>query len=83
MEIAILVNSCKKFYEKTIPKLLESANSANIPNQNIYVVVGECEEESEKIEDGVTFFFTQYTCIDYNACVYFSQNANANICSKV
>ena len=45
--IAIIINSCQKFYETTIDKIIDSAKKANIPSSHIYIIVGECEEDIE------------------------------------
>jgi hypothetical protein len=74
MNIAIIVNSCLTFYEKTIPIFIESAKKANIPPQNIYIVVGECENESTiECREDYNIAFCKYVNIDYNGVIYFSQ----------
>jgi hypothetical protein len=73
MSVAVVVNSCEKFWDFTKTPLLESAKKAKIPFSNIYVVVGECEEEKETAENGHHTIYCKYANIDYNAAIYFTQ----------
>lgn len=71
--IAIVVNSCYKFYQKTIPPLIESAKKANITPNCIYVVVGESEEAKPFTFNGEYHIaFCKYVNIDFNAAIYIS-----------
>ena len=72
--LAIIVNTCEKFYKTTIPGLIETAKHANIPPQNIYIVVGECDTESEIIRQAdYNIIFCRYVNEAYNSAIYFSQ----------
>ena len=76
--IAIVVNSCLSFYKKTIPVLLKSAINANINFEDIYIVVGDCDEETgfnKETYDSKEYniSFCRYVCIDYNAAIYITQ----------
>tara|TARA_B100000482_G_scaffold133659_1_gene97605 strand:+ start:4279 stop:4479 length:201 start_codon:yes stop_codon:yes gene_type:complete len=51
MSLAIIINSCLKYYETTIPVIINSAKKSKIPSNNIYIVVGECDEESKIIRN--------------------------------
>lgn len=75
--ISIIVNSCFNFYEVTIKKLIDSCKKAKIPASNIYIVVGESENESEIIFNGeYNIVFCKYINIDYNGAIYFTQTEN-------
>ena len=79
---ALIINSCEKFHKKTIPLIIESAFSAGIPKNQIYVVVGECQEADEHAAPlntisvthlGFNIVYVPYVNIDYNAIIYFTQ----------
>lgn len=70
--IALIINSCKGFYSTTVPKLIESCKAAKIPASSIYVVVGECDEETSIMKkDEYNLIFCRYVNIDYNGILYF------------
>jgi hypothetical protein len=72
--LAIIINSCEKFYKITIPKIIESAEKANIPLSCIYVVVGECDIETDILQyNGYHLVFCKFVNIDYNGILYFTQ----------
>lgn len=48
-EIAIIINSCQKFHKTTLPFIIDSAKKSHIPANNIYVVVGESDDETERL----------------------------------
>ena len=72
--VAIIVNSNYNFYETTIEPLIISSKKANIPSANIYVVVGECDHETDIIKkNDYNIIFCKYVNIDYNGIIYFTQ----------
>jgi hypothetical protein len=79
MSVAIVVNSCEKFWKITKGPFLESAKKAKIPISNIYVVLGECDDEKEKEDEeeeeegGHHVIYCKYVNLDYNAAIYFTQ----------
>jgi hypothetical protein len=86
MNLCVIVNSCKDYYETTIPILLDSAKTAGIPFSRIFIVVGEMNDAGGSsatspirstdrfvTSDGVSLIFCPYVNIDYNAAIYFTQ----------
>ena len=75
MSIAVIINSCYEYYETTAPIIIQSAKIAGIPPQNIYIVVGQCDFESDQIEvcADCNLIFCKYANIDYNGVIYFTQ----------
>lgn len=72
--VAIIINSCYKFYETTLTKIIPSCKIAGIPPSNIYVVVGECDFETDILQrEDYQIVFCKYINIDYNAAIYFTQ----------
>ena len=72
--VAVIINTCKSFYETTIPIIINSAKNANIPLENIYVVVGESDTTTDIIRVyGYNIVFCEYINIDYNGVIYFTQ----------
>ncbi len=73
-EIAIIINTCQKFYKNTLPIIIDSAKKLQIPANNIYVVVGEADEETDIIKThDFNIIFCKYINIDYNGIIYFTQ----------
>jgi hypothetical protein len=72
--VAVIINSCFKFYKTTIGPIIESAKKAKIPSQNIYVVVGESDEETGIIkQDDYNIIYCKFVNIDFNGIIYFTQ----------
>tara|TARA_Y100000816_G_scaffold222978_1_gene167930 strand:+ start:362 stop:1090 length:729 start_codon:yes stop_codon:yes gene_type:complete len=75
-KVAIIINSCEKFYKKTIPRIIDSSKKAKIPSQNIYVVVGDSDKETNIVtENDYNIVFCKYVNIDYNGVIYFTQTS--------
>jgi hypothetical protein len=72
--VAVIINSCHKFHEVTIPTIIASAK--NIPAENIYVVVGESDKETDIVQtDTHNIVYCKYVNIDFNGYIYFTQTA--------
>jgi hypothetical protein len=71
--IAIIINSCYKFHKTTIGPIIDSAKKAKIPSSQIYVVVGESDEESFTKYLDYNIIFCKYVNVDYNGIIYFTQ----------
>ena len=72
--VAIIINSCYKFHKSTIEHIINSAKIAQIPSQNIYIVVGESDEETDIIkENDYNIVYCKFVNIDYNGIIYFTQ----------
>jgi len=72
--VAIIINSCYKFHKTTIEHIINSAKIAQIPSQNIYIVVGESDEETDIIQkDDYNIVYCKFVNIDYNGVIYFTQ----------
>lgn len=72
--IAVIINSCEKFYKTTIPSIIESVRRTNIPMKHVYVVVGECDTYSGIIREGdYNLIFCRYVNEAYNSAIFFSQ----------
>jgi len=65
--VAVIISSCQKFYEKTIPKLLESMD---VPLEHIHIVVGECSEASDGEFMGCRIHFRRWANFDNNALIW-------------
>jgi len=78
--VAIIINSCEKFWSTTSQKILPSLERAKIPGRSVYVVVGECDYESEIVYDEQRqhhIVYCRYVNESYNAAIYFTQNEKA------
>ena len=72
--VAIIINSCYKFYKSTIDNIIQSSKKAKIPSENIYIVVGECDEETDLIYNGeYNIVFVKYVNESFNSAIYFTQ----------
>jgi beta-1,4-mannosyl-glycoprotein beta-1,4-N-acetylglucosaminyltransferase len=74
--VAVIVNSCMKYHSTTIPILVESAKKANIPLRNLYIVVGEADENKIDTSNGYTVIFTRFVVEGNNGVVYFTQTSH-------
>jgi len=74
--VAVIVNSCLSYYKTTLPFILKSATEAKIPLRNLYIVIGECDEEKVDSSNGYTLIFTRYVNVDCTGVVYFTQTAH-------
>jgi len=73
--IAISINSCYKFHKKTIESIINSSKKANIPSKNIYIIVGESDDETDIIFNGdYNIVYCKYVNEAYNSAIYFTQN---------
>lgn len=85
MTIAIIINSCLSFYEKTLPPLLESmAASPNFDPSHVYVVIGDSPEvhdatftysNASNANNTITIrtFFRNWGNIDNNAMIWLTK----------
>jgi len=76
LNLCVIINSCYKFHQKTIPKIIESAKKAKIPGENIFIVVGECVFENIIKTNEYTIIYCKYYNADYNGIIYFTQTDN-------
>ena len=65
--VAVIVSSCQKFYEKTVPKLIESMD---VPREHVHIVVGECPEASDGEFMGCQIHFRRWANFDNNALIW-------------
>lgn len=72
-ECCIIINSCLNFYEKTVPILLETLQKAAVPNDRIFVVIGESESDRSEIINGIHYIFRRYCTIDNNGLLWITQ----------
>lgn len=73
MSLAIVINSCLKFHETTLPVLEDSFRRSSIPLEHVYVIVGEADEERTTTDRGYTVIYTRYVNVDNTAAVYLTQ----------
>ena len=72
--VAIIINSCCKFYKTSILKIIDSCKKNNIPHSNIYVIVGESESTTDIIKTpDYNIAYCKYVNIDYNGVLYMTQ----------
>ena len=72
--VAVIINSCYKFHKTTIPYMVDSIKHANIPRNNIYIVVGESDNETDIMQmEDYNIVYCKYVNIDYNGVIYFTQ----------
>ena len=65
--IVYVIASCLRFYEKTVPTLIKELTADGILNNSIKVVINGCDEDSEKIIDGVCFAFSKHNAWELSA----------------
>ncbi len=65
--IVYLVASCLRFYERTMPVILEQMYAEGIEPGRIKVVVNGCTENSNRVVDGVEYAFTTHDAWEWSA----------------
>lgn len=80
MSIAILVNSCDKYADKTLPPLLLSLRQAGVRADTVFVVVGESPTHVDQTSDDedyrVHVALRPYVNVDNNAFVWLVESEN-------
>lgn len=66
-DVVYLVASCLRFYERTVPVLLDQLFEEGIPASRIKVVVNGCERNEDKVIDGVDFAFSTHDGWEWSA----------------
>jgi beta-1,4-mannosyl-glycoprotein beta-1,4-N-acetylglucosaminyltransferase len=57
---AVIVNSCMKYYQTTLPPLIESAKKAGIPFRNLYIIIGEADENKVDTTNEYTLIYSRF-----------------------
>ena len=66
-DVVFLVASCLRFYEKTVPALLQQLNDEGIPAARIKIVVNGCERDEDRCIDGVDHAFSTHDGWEWSA----------------
>ena len=66
-DVTVIVSSCQKFYEKTVPKLL---GGLDVPLEHVHIVVGECDAASDGEYLGCQIHFRTWSNFDNNALIW-------------
>jgi hypothetical protein len=66
IKIVYLVASCLKFYERTIPALLNELLAEGIEPERIKVVVNGCPENTDKVINGVSYAFSTHDAWEWS-----------------
>lgn len=66
-DVIYLVASCLRFYEQTMPTLLDQLRAEGIPSDRIKVVVNGCERDEDRTIDGVEHAFSTHDGWEYSA----------------
>ena len=66
-DLIYLVASCLKFYERTVPVLLEQLYAEGIPAARIKVVVNGCDADGDRTIDGIDHAFSTHDGWEWSA----------------
>jgi len=66
-DVIYLVASCLRFYERTMPVLLEQMLAEGIPRDRIKVVVNGCEHDEDRTIDGIEHAFSTHDGWEWSA----------------
>jgi hypothetical protein len=66
IKIVYLVASCLRFYERTIPQLLDQMFAEGIRPEQIKVVVNGCAQSSDRTIDGIEHAFTTHDAWEWS-----------------
>ncbi|MEI6407513.1 MAG: hypothetical protein WCO85_08325 [Actinomycetes bacterium] len=72
MDIKIVVNSNRNFYQTSLPPLLRSLKEAGFDSEEIITFVGGCDTADKEISKNV--FALPYDSIDFTSLIELSQN---------
>ncbi len=67
VHIVYVVASCLRFYEKTVPKLVQELLEEGIETSRIKVVVNGCDQDDDKTINGVDHAFTKHNAWELSA----------------
>ena len=65
-KIVYLVASCERFYQRTMPAMLEQLKAEGIAPEQIKVVVNGCSENSNRTLDGVEYAFSTHDAWEWS-----------------
>ena len=74
LPIKIFINTCKKYKEITIPKILNDIEIYKFPKENIIIFSGQEDDEKTYIENNITFINVPYCGFQNTALIYVSEN---------
>ncbi|RYE37051.1 MAG: hypothetical protein EOP42_01085 [Sphingobacteriaceae bacterium] len=66
-EVVYVIATCLRFYQKTIPKLLQELLSEGIEAARIKVVINGCEENDDQTINGVDYAFSTHNAWELTA----------------
>lgn len=66
-DVVYLVASCLRFYEKTVPILLEQLHAEGVPPERIKVVVNGCEHDENRSVGGIDHAFSTHDGWEWSA----------------
>lgn len=66
-DVVYLVASCLRFYERTMPVLLEQLLAEGIPRERIKVVVNGCERDEDRTIEGIDHAFSTHDGWEWSA----------------
>jgi hypothetical protein len=69
-----IINSTNKYYERTLPLLINSMIESNISVNDIYIYIGDCLSNTSGVYMGCKTFFTDHNSFDYTAFIEFCNN---------
>lgn len=68
--IYVVINSCKKYVETSLPLLLKSLDEAQVPRSHIHCVIGESDEAYNDEVEGIAYHYVRYCNLDNNAFLF-------------
>ena len=66
-DVVYLIASCLRFYEKTMPALLEQLLAEGVPKERIKVVVNGCDKDEDRAVDGIDHAFSTHDGWEWSA----------------
>jgi hypothetical protein len=67
LEIVYVIATCLRFYEKTVPKLIEELLAEDIAPERIKVVVNGCTKDDDTVIEGVDYAFSTHDAWELSA----------------
>jgi hypothetical protein len=74
MKTKILISTCKEYFDKTIPKLIDNILNSDIDISNVLIVSGGEDKDSSQIINGIEVQMVKYRCFEFTSIIYAIEN---------
>jgi hypothetical protein len=76
MNVPIFISANVDTEKQNVPRIIKNIKESNIPLENVYIIVGGCEDNSEILIDNVRVIRVTYRCFEFTSLIYLERNAD-------